>query len=57
MTGTLNILRKKKLIIFLIEGPTGTGKTVNVLNELNLNYINEKYTNLCTSFSGQTSAN
>jgi len=41
----------------LITGPTGTGKTVNIVNELNKNYFNEDYTNLCTGFSGQTQAN
>ena len=41
----------------LITGPTGTGKTVNIVNELNKNYFNEDCTNLCTGFSGQTQAN
>ena len=41
----------------LITGPTGTGKTVNIVNELNKNYFNEDTTNLCTGFSGQTQAN
>ena len=36
----------------LLTGPTGTGKTVNVINELNINFYNEKYTNLITAFSG-----
>ena len=52
----LNTFVQSKLH-FLMTGPTGTGKTINVINELNANYLNEKYTNLCTSFSGQTSAN
>ncbi|EAS04067.1 axonemal dynein heavy chain (macronuclear) [Tetrahymena thermophila SB210] len=41
----------------LICGPTGTGKTVNIINELQQHYFNSEYTNLCTSFSGQTQAN
>lgn len=44
-------------IHLLLSGPTGTGKTVNVLNELNRHYFNVEYTNLCTAFSGQTTAN
>lgn len=36
----------------MISGPTGTGKTVNIVNELNKNFFDETYTNLCTSFSG-----
>lgn len=44
-------------IHLLICGPTGTGKTVNVLNELNKHYLNADYSNLQTSFSGQTSVN
>jgi dynein heavy chain len=36
----------------LLTGPTGTGKTVNVINELNINFYNEKFTNLITAFSG-----
>lgn len=38
-------------------GPTGTGKTVNVSNELSNNYFNEEYTYLITQFSGKTSCN
>lgn len=41
----------------LMTGPTGTGKTVNIVNTLNNNYFNEKYTNLITAFSGQTTCN
>ena len=41
----------------LICGPTGTGKTVNVINEINKHYLNPEYANLSTSFSGQTNAN
>lgn len=44
-------------IHLMICGPTGTGKTVNIINELNRNYFNEIYTNCATSFSGQTTAN
>ena len=36
----------------LQTGPTGTGKTVNIVNELNINYYNETYTNFITAFSG-----
>ncbi len=36
----------------LLTGPTGTGKTVNVINEINVNYYNEVFTNLITAFSG-----
>lgn len=42
---------------YLITGPTGTGKTVNIISELTKNYLNAEYTNLCTSLSGQTTAN
>ena len=42
---------------FLFSGTTGTGKTVNITNQLNKNYYNEIYTNLSTAFSGQTTAN
>ena len=41
----------------LLTGPTGTGKTVNVINEININYYNEVFTNLITAFSGQTNCN
>ncbi len=47
----------KNKIHLLLCGPTGTGKTANVINEINKNYFNTEYTNLCTSFSGQTKAN
>jgi dynein heavy chain, axonemal len=36
----------------LLTGPTGTGKTVNVINEIITNYHNEQFTNLITAFSG-----
>jgi len=36
----------------LLTGPTGTGKTVNVINEININYYNDVFTNLITAFSG-----
>jgi len=36
----------------LICGSTGTGKTVNIISELNRYYFNMEYTNLTTSFSG-----
>ena len=52
----MNLYIKNKYHL-LITGPTGTGKTVNIVTELNKNYYNEDYTNLCTSFSGQTQAN
>ena len=48
---------------FLLTGPTGTGKTVNVINELNTwffklrKYYNASFTNLITAFSGQTTVN
>lgn len=38
-------------------GPTGTGKSINVANELNTHYYNSHYTFLATAFSGQTNAN
>ena len=41
----------------LLTGPTGTGKTVNIINELNINYFNDTCTNLITAFSGQTTCN
>ena len=37
---------------YLLTGPTGTGKTVNIISELAKNYLNAEYTNLCTSLSG-----
>jgi dynein heavy chain len=44
-------------IHLLLAGPTGTGKTVNLLNEINTSYFSKEYTNLQTTFSGQTTAN
>lgn len=41
----------------LFCGPTGTGKSINVSNELINNYYNANYTFLATAFSGQTNAN
>ena len=41
----------------LFVGPTGTGKSINVANELATNYYNSYYTFLTTGFSGQTVAN
>lgn len=37
---------------FMIIGPTGTGKTINIVNEFNNLYFNDKFTNLITAFSG-----
>lgn len=36
----------------LICGPTGTGKTSNIIKELQNNYFNAEYSNLFISFSG-----
>lgn len=50
-------LRNK--IHLMICGPTGTGKTVNIVSELNKIYNDDKasYAICATSFSGQTTAN
>ncbi len=29
-----------------MTGPTGTGKTLNIMNEINANYYNSEFTNL-----------
>ena len=39
------------LLIYIIKhllmtGPTGTGKTLNIMNEINANYYNSEFTNL-----------
>lgn len=47
----------KNQIHLLLCGPTGTGKTVNIMKEINEKYMNAEYTNLCTAFSGQTNVN
>ena len=42
----------------MICGPTGTGKTVNIINKiLKVCKEDDGYTNCITSFSGQTTAN
>lgn len=47
----LNLYVKQKKHL-LLTGPTGTGKTVNIMNELDASYFNEVYTNMVTAFSG-----
>ncbi|CAD8115295.1 unnamed protein product [Paramecium sonneborni] len=44
-------------IHLLVSGPTGTGKTSNIVSEINKNYFNQEYSNLITAFSGQTLVN
>ena len=41
----------------LMTGPTGTGKTIGVLKEIDIFMENGDCTSLCTTFSGQTLAN
>jgi dynein heavy chain len=42
----------------MICGPTGTGKTVNIINKISkICKEDDSFTNLITSFSGQTTAN
>jgi dynein heavy chain len=48
------LLRNKKHC--LSPGPTGTGKTVNIANLINLE-MSEDYMSVPISFSAQTSAN
>lgn len=50
----VNIEIRKNL---LMVGNTGTGKTVNIVNELNNNYFNDTFSNLITAFSGRTTCN
>lgn len=50
----LNIKNKMHI---LFSGPTGTGKSVQIINELTNNYYNQYYTFLSTAFSGQTNVN
>ena len=50
-------LNVKNHMHVLFVGPTGTGKSINVANELATNYYNSYYTFLTTGFSGQTVAN
>lgn len=41
----------------LFTGPTGTAKTISVINEIRGTYTNDKFATIMTVFSGQTSAN
>ena len=41
----------------LVVGPTGTGKSIMIMDELNTNFQNEDRTFLSLAFSAQTSAN
>jgi len=52
----LHLCVKNKMHL-LISGPTGTGKTSNIVSEMNKHYFNSDYTNLITAFSGQTLVN
>lgn len=45
-------LSVKHKLHLLVSGPTGTGKTSNIVSEINKNYFNTEYTNLITAFSG-----
>jgi dynein heavy chain len=47
----LHLCVKNKLHL-LVSGPTGTGKTSNIVSELNKHYFNPEYTNMITAFSG-----
>jgi len=49
------LVQNSKHILF--TGPTGTGKTISIQNELKQKFTNEDYANLTTVFSGQTQAN
>lgn len=52
----LNRLLERKMHT-LVCGPTGTGKSISVINELANNFFDEKKTYLGLAFSAQTSAN
>ncbi len=62
---TIDSIRITKLLNTLIRcgkhpmivGPTGTGKSISIANELKNSFDNEEYTYLAMSFSAQTSAN
>lgn len=41
----------------MICGPTGTGKSISISNELKNNFENQEYSYLSLAFSAQTSAN
>lgn len=42
---------------FLLAGPTGTGKTLNMKQQINQKYFTKDCTNLQTTLSGQSTAN
>lgn len=50
-----NLLENKKHI--MIVGPTGTGKSITIVNELRNSFYNDEFMFLGLSFSAQTSAN
>lgn len=52
----MNLMIKNKQHFFMV-GSTGTSKTVGIVRELDQNYYNQHYSNIKTSFSGQTKAN
>ena len=62
---TIDSIRMNKLMMMLILngkyplfcGPTGTGKSITVVNELQKSFDNTEWTYLNMSFSDQTSAN
>jgi len=49
------LVLNEKHVLFV--GPTGTGKTISILNELTLGFSKEQWENKSLSFSAQTSAN
>lgn len=62
---TIDSIRMNKLLYTLLIndkhpmvcGPTGTGKSISIANELKNKFDNEQYTYINLSFSAQTSAN
>lgn len=52
-TYLLHLCVRNKLHL-LVAGPTGTGKTINLVTEINKCYFNTEFTNLQIGFSGKT---